>query len=54
MKERKKYCNCLKLNNVKKIIKSFLSDKGKNTNKITVVDNYKVTSDDKQLWKTFN
>ena len=58
-KERKKYCNSLKLNKVTdnkafwKAIKPFLSDKRTNINKITLVDNDKVISDDKQLCKTF-
>ena len=35
-----------------KTIKLFLSDKGTNINKITLVDNEKVMSSDKQLRKT--
>ena len=35
------------------MVKAFLSDKGTNINKITLVDNEKVMSGDKQLCKTF-
>ena len=58
-KERKTYNNSLKLNKVTnnkgfgKTIKPFLSDKGANIKKITLVDNDKVISDNKQLCKTF-
>ena len=51
-KERKKYCNNLKLNKVadnitySKTIKLFLPYKGTNTNKITLLANDKVISDD--------
>ena len=56
---RKKYDNNLKLNRVTdnrtfwKTIKPFLSYKGTNINKITLVDNNKMISDIKQLCKTF-
>ena len=59
-KERKQYYTNLKLSKVadnkafRKTIKHFLSDKGTNINKITVVDNNKVISDGKQIRKTFS
>ena len=34
--------------------KAFLPDKGSNVNKITLADNNRVISDDKQLFKTFS
>ena len=37
-----------------KTLKPFLSNKGTNINKITLVDNDKVISDDLQLSKTFS
>ena len=59
-KERNTYYSSSKLNKVTdnkafwKTIKPFLSDKGTNINKITLVHNDKVISDDKQLCKTFS
>ena len=59
-KEWKKYYSSLKLNKATeneafwKTIKPFLSDKETNINKITLAENDKVISDDKQLYKTFS
>ena len=59
-KERKKYCNSLRLNKVTdnksfwKTINPFLSLKGTNINKITLSDNDKVILDNKQLCETFS
>ena len=52
-KERKKYYNSLKLNRVTDN-KAFLSDKGASINKISLLDDDKVISGDKQLCKTFS
>ena len=59
-KERKKYCNSLRLNKVTdnksfwKTINPFLSLKGTNINKITLSDNDNVILDNKQLCQTFS
>ena len=59
-KGRKKCYNSLKLNKVKddkmlwKTIKPFVSHKGTNINKVTLIVNDEVISDDKQPRKTFN
>ena len=59
-KGRKKCYNSLKLNKVKddkmlwKTTKPFVSHKGTNINKVTLIVNDEVISDDKQLRKTFN
>ena len=59
-KERNKYYSSLKLNKVTdnkafwKAVKPFLFDEGTNKDKITLVNNDKVISDDKQLCKTFS
>ena len=49
-KKRKKYYNSLKL----KKVTDNKSDKGTNIKKITLVDNEKVISDDKELCKSFS
>ena len=59
-KEKKKHYRSSKINKVTynkafwKAINPFLSDKGTHINKITLLDNNKVISDDKQLCKTFS